>query len=93
MILSYTAALRFMIYQPQSKPLNPAEMTLMHGCWQIMPKLNRDKTKLLVIGPKHKPALPINGIHVAGEYIEVSNYAKNHRGNIREMSESRELCY
>ena len=35
--------------------------------------LNRDKIELLVIGPKHKVNPPIKGIHVAGEYIEVSN--------------------
>ena len=40
-------------------------------------KLNRDKTELLVIGPKHKVNPPIKGIHVAGEYIEVSNNARN----------------
>ena len=38
--------------------------------------LNRDKTdELLVIGHKVNP--PIKGIHVAGEYIEVSNNARN----------------
>ena len=39
----------------------------------------RDKTstELLVIGPKHKINPPIKGIHVAGEYIEVSNNARN----------------
>ena len=37
----------------------------------------RDKTELLVIGPKHKINPPIKGIHVAGEYIEVSNHARN----------------
>ena len=42
-----------------------------------MLKLNRDKTELLVIGPKHKVNPPIKGIHVAGEYIEVSNNARN----------------
>ena len=42
-----------------------------------MLKLNRDKTELLVIGPKHKVNPPIKGIHVAGEYIEVSNNAGN----------------
>ena len=41
-----------------------------------MLNLNGDKTELLVICPKHKPALPIDGTHVAGEYI-VSNYAKS----------------
>ena len=40
-------------------------------------KLNRDKSELLVIGPKHKVNPPIKGIHVAGEYIEVSNNARN----------------
>ena len=43
-------------------------------------KLNRDKTELLVIGPKHKVNPPIKGIHVAvvaGEDIEVSNNATN----------------
>ena len=42
-----------------------------------MLKLNRDKTELLVIEPKHKVNPPIKGIHVAGEYIEVSNNARN----------------
>ena len=42
-----------------------------------MLKLNQDKTELLVIGPKHKVNPPIKGIHVAGEYIEVSNNARN----------------
>ena len=47
--------------------------------WMLanMLKLNRDKTELLVIGPKHKVNPPIKGIHVAGEYIEVSNNARN----------------
>ena len=43
-------------------------------------KLNRDKTELLVIGPKHKVNPPIKGIHgavVAGEDTEVSNNATN----------------
>ena len=40
-------------------------------------KLNRDKTELLVIGTKHKVNPPIKGIHVASEYIEVSNNARN----------------
>ena len=30
-----------------------------------------------MIGPKHKVNLPIKGIHVAGEYIEVSKNARN----------------
>ena len=43
-----------------------------------MLKLNRDKTELLVIGPKHKVNPPIKGIQVASEYIEVSaNNARN----------------
>ena len=42
-----------------------------------MLKLNRDKTELLVIGPKHKVKPPIKDIHVAGEYIEFSNNARN----------------
>ena len=42
-----------------------------------MLKLNREKTELLVIGPKHKVNPPIKGIHVAGEYIQVSNNARN----------------
>ena len=37
----------------------------------------RDKTELLVIGPKHKINPPIKGIHVAGAYTEVSNNARN----------------
>ena len=35
------------------------------------------KAELLVIGPKYKVNPPIKGIHVAGEYIEVSNNARN----------------
>ena len=42
-----------------------------------MLKLNRDKTEILVIGPKHKVNPPIKGIQVASEYIEVSNNATN----------------
>ena len=47
--------------------------------WMLanMLKLNRDKTELLVIGPKHKVNPPIKGIHVAGAYTEVSNNARN----------------
>ena len=47
--------------------------------WMVanMLKLNRDKTELLVIGPKHKVNPPSNGIHVAGAYTEVSNNARN----------------
>ena len=41
-----------------------------------MLNLNRDKIQLLVIGPKHKVNPPIKDIHVAGEYIEVSNNAR-----------------
>ena len=50
-----------------------------NDAWMLanMLKLNRDKTELLVIGPKHKVNPPIKGIHVAGEYIEVSNNARN----------------
>ena len=33
--------------------------------------------ELPVIGPKHKVNPPIKGIHVTGEYIEVSNNARN----------------
>ena len=49
------------------------------GAWMLanMLKLNRDKTELLVTGPKHKANPPIKGIHVAGEYIEFSNNARN----------------
>ena len=53
-------------------------------------KLNRDKTELLVIGTKHKVNPPIKGIHVAGEYIEVSNNARN-LGVIFDLI--RETCY
>ena len=42
-----------------------------------MLQLNRDKTELLVIGPKHKVKPPIKDIHVTGEYIEFSNNAGN----------------
>ena len=47
--------------------------------WMLanMLKLNRDKTELLVIGPKHKVNPPIKGIYVTGEYTEVSNNARN----------------
>ena len=47
--------------------------------WMLanMLTLNRDKTELLVIGPKHKVNPPIKGIHVAGAYTEVSNNARN----------------
>ena len=47
--------------------------------WMLanMLKLNRDKTELLVIGPRHKVNPPIKGIHVAGAYTEVSNNARN----------------
>ena len=43
--------------------------------WMLvnMLKLNRDKTELLVIGPKHKVNPPIKSIHVAGHYIEASS--------------------
>ena len=41
-----------------------------------MLNLNRDKIELLVIGPKHKVNPPTKGIHVAGEYIGVSNNAR-----------------
>ena len=43
----------------------------------LKPNRSRDKTELLVIGPKHKINPSIKGIHVAGEYIEVSNNARN----------------
>ena len=53
-------------------------MILMHGCLLAnMLKLNRDKTELLVIGPKHKVNPPIKGIYVAGDYIEASSSARN----------------
>ena len=42
-----------------------------------MLKLNRDKTELLVIGPKHKVNPPTKGIHFAGDYIEASSSARN----------------
>ena len=42
-----------------------------------MLKLNSDKTQLLVTGPKQKVNPPIKGIHVADEYIEFSNNARN----------------
>ena len=47
--------------------------------WMLanMLKLNRDKTELLVTGPKQKVNPPIKGIHVADEYIEFSNIARN----------------
>ena len=46
--------------------------------WMLanMLKLNRDKTELLMVGPKHQVNPPIKGIHVAGEFIEVSNNAR-----------------
>lgn len=41
-------------------------------------KLNREKTELLVRGPKNKITPPIEGIHEAGKYIEaVSSNARN----------------
>ena len=47
--------------------------------WMLanMLKLNRDKTELLVIGPKHKVNPPIKGIHVAGDCNEASRSARN----------------
>ena len=42
-----------------------------------MLKLNRDKTELLVIGPKRKVDPPIKGIYVAGDHIEASISARN----------------
>ena len=47
--------------------------------WMLanMLKLNRDKTELLVIGPKRKVNPPIKGIYVAGDYIEASSSARN----------------
>ena len=43
-----------------------------------MLKLNRDKTELLVIEPKHKVNPPIlKGIYVAGDYFEASSSARN----------------
>ena len=47
----------------------------MDACKHV--KMNRDKTELLVIGPNHKVNPSINGIHAAGEYIEVSNNVRN----------------
>ena len=47
--------------------------------WMLtnMLKLNREKTELLVFGPKHKALPAIVGVHVAGEYIKVSSSARN----------------
>ena len=47
--------------------------------WMLanMLKLDRDKTELLVIGPKHKVNPAIKGIYVAGDYIEASNSVRN----------------
>ena len=42
-----------------------------------MLKLNRDKTELLVIGPKRKVNPLIKRIYVAGDYIEASCSARN----------------
>ena len=42
-----------------------------------MLKLNRGKSELLVIGPKHKVNPPIKGIYVADDYIEASSRARN----------------
>ena len=47
----------------------------MDACKHV--KMNRDKTELLLIGPNHKVNPSINGIHAAGEYIEVSNNVRN----------------
>ena len=72
MTLSFTAHSSFMIKRLQCKQLSL-------DAWMLADvlKLNRDKTELLVTGPKHKVNPPIKGIHVAGEYIEVSNNARN----------------
>ena len=64
----------------QAAPVQATESWLNDiGAWMLanMLKLNRDKTELLVIGPKHKVNPPIKGIPVVGEYIEVSNNARN----------------
>ena len=45
--------------------------------WLLRPIPKIHRIELLVIGPKHKVNPPIKGIHVAGEYIEVSNNARN----------------
>ena len=47
--------------------------------WMLanMLKLDRDKTELLVIGPKHKVSPSIKGNHVTGKYIEVSSNSRN----------------
>ena len=47
--------------------------------WMLanMLKLNRDKTELLVIGPKRKVNPPIKGIYVAGDHIEASSSTRN----------------
>lgn len=39
-------------------------------------KLNKDKTKLLVTGLQHRVRPSIEGITVAGEYINASNTAE-----------------
>ena len=47
--------------------------------WMLMNmlQLNRDKTELLVTGPKHKVNPPIKGTHVTGDYIKASSSARN----------------
>ena len=40
-------------------------------------KLNKDKSKLLVIGGQHRIHLPIEGIRVVEEYINASSHAWN----------------
>ena len=42
-----------------------------------MVKLKRDKTELLVIGPKRKVNPPIKAIYLAGDCIEASSSARN----------------
>ena len=61
----------------QVKRLQCKELSIDAWMLENMLNLDRDKTELLVIGPKHKVNPPIKGIHVAGEYIEVSNNARN----------------
>ena len=69
-------------FQDQAVSVQTIESCL-NDAWMLtnMLKLNKDKTELLVIGPKHKVIPPIEGIHVVGEYIKVSSSGKKYRCN------------
>jgi hypothetical protein len=44
---------------------------------QNMFKMNRDKTELMVLSARHRPAPPITSVSICDEVIEPSNTAKN----------------